>query len=268
MQWVSKWFKHFLHCTVYYRLFFYVYMIYRFVRNVTWPDSSTSVFWSCLFLFCSLLPEVFSMIYQNCSAFGLKFIYSTIIHYIFLLRIFVFQVHFGVNRSFNGLVWLGYKSHKHLLLFCKFSLKCCTYLCTFSCIFILLSGLTFGHLLPVFMWAQGYRTSWLFPEIPLNKNLIGQGAWFTVFANVHWMNILSLKRHHGVLFLHPSEAQQQLNEVQRFWGILRPGGFTLNSFFASVIHGACAKRLDNHDTVFWLYVVLSLYCVTWSNRFI
>lgn len=48
-----------------------------------------------------------------------------------------FRVHFGVNCSFNWLVWQGCKSYElNLLLFCKQSLKCCTYLFTFFIIII------------------------------------------------------------------------------------------------------------------------------------
>lgn len=175
-----------------------------------------------------------------------------------------------VNSSFNWLVWLGYKCLKLLLAVILWVLVEVLYFSVHIFLYIYsFEWFNVWTVVACFHVSSRIQNLLTISRKPLNKNLIGQGAWLIVFASVPLDEYsVTQARHHGVLFLHPSEAQQQLNEVQRIWGILRPGGFTLNSFFASVIHGAWAKRLDNLDSVFWLYVVLSLCCVTRSNRFI
>lgn len=169
-----------------------------------------------------------------------------------------------MNRSFNWRVWLGYKCHKLLLA---------------VILWVLVEVLYFSVHVFLYIYSFEWFNVWTFVAcfhvssriqnlLTISRKTIKQefdwsgGVAYCLRERSLDEYSVCQARHHGVLFLHPSEAQQQLNEVQRIWGILRPGGFTLNSFFASVIHGACAKRLDNHDTVFWLYVVLSLYRVT------
>lgn len=96
----------------------------------------------------------------------------------------------------------------------------------------------------------------VFPEIPLKQESDwSRGGAYCLLERSLGESSVSQTRHGTLLNLDPSEAQQRLNEVQRIRGILRPGGFTLNTFLASVIHGAGVKRLDNHDSVFWLCVV-------------
>ncbi len=61
----------------------------------------------------------------------------------------------------------------------------------------------------------------MFPEMPLKQESDWSrgGAYFLRGRSLNECSVTQAR--HGVLFLDPSEAQQQLNEVQRIQGISR-----------------------------------------------
>lgn len=152
----------------------------------------------------------------------------------------------------------GYKSRKLLLcalLFCDFSLIFCSYMCTF-CIFALLSGSTFVNISCLFIWVQGYTTSL---ALYFSRNTIKTRIWL-----VKGRSLLSARTLIGCVFCHSCAPRGFIFRPQ--WGATAAewtseefhGGFTLNSFLASPIHGAGSKRLEHRDSlcVGWLWIVL------------
>lgn len=112
------------------------------------------------------------------------------------------------------------------------------------------------HLLPVFIWVQGYTTSL---ALYFSRNTIKTRIWL-----VKGRSLLSARTLIGCVFCHSGAPRGFIFRPQ--WGATAAewtseefhGGFTLNSFLASPIHGAGSKRLEHRDSlcVGWLWIVL------------